>query len=205
VKAGVFIVEITDEKGNVIFSKNLGHNTMLNTGKAYLEDTSLGLANWRDPGNDSYPWSGFVDKIYMHVGDSTDTNTGIIGPSGSNAVPKSGAWQGVDPEDFRLSHWIASKKCTVSRPEGSTITKIYATFTNSELGTGEVIIREMGIGLDAEQPDSKPMYNISARPKAMLIRKICYDSSGNYWVDAPVTRPAGQNFTLTHMFGVVEP
>ena len=190
-------------KGIVYELRDLGFNMLLNVGKAFILDHSLGINNWFNPGSSTTQWGDMVNR-YFHVGIGTDAG-GVTGPTESVPVATGGSWTGVSPDDWILDDWLAGKLCsTVSRADGQVYAKLYCTFGTAELGAGELDINEIGIGLAATQPAANPMYNTSQRPKVILIRKILYKISGGYYVVDPITRPAGADITLVHEFGVVD-
>ncbi len=191
------------EKGIVYEVRDLGHNMLLNVGKAFFLDHALGMNNWFNPGSTTTLWSAMVNR-YMHVGTGTDAG-GVTGPTESVPIATGGAWRGESQDDWRLDDWVAGKICSmVSRAEGSVYAKFYCSFGTAELGAPELDINEVGIGLAATEPAANPMYNTAQRPSAMLIRKILYTTSGANYVVDPIIKPVDASITLIHEIGVVD-
>ena len=201
--AGIFHVTVRSAEGDILDEFPI-KNTLVNSGKAFIEDHALGIANWFAPGITTTEWSDMTTR-YVAVGISTDTNAGVIGPTDTVGVASGGAWQGVSPDDWKLSSELARKECdTIARADGATVANIYANFGDPELGTGEVDVYEYGIFLSDTAPSNEPRYNYSERPNAMLIRAVKYTTVSGEYIATKMTRPAGATVTVTHQFGVLD-
>lgn len=198
---GTFIIEYIDPEKGLTISKI--PNTHVDDGKEFALDMIFGIRNWFDPGSTTTTWSEMQNR-YLAIGDSTNTNAGVTGPASGASIGTGGAWLGVDPEDSALTSEIARKVCVAARALGNVQTKLYASFGDSELGTGQVSIHEVGIflGSGSNTPAGDPTLSETYRPEAMISKAVLYTTSGGRYVINPITRAAGTDITIWHTFGV---
>lgn len=78
---------------------------LVNAGKYWLREKIVGATDWEaDP-----------TKRYMAAGVSTNTNAGVVGPSGTTYITATGGWQGPSSNDWKLT----TESTTESRPQVS--------------------------------------------------------------------------------------
>jgi hypothetical protein len=154
-------------------------NKFVDSGKLYALDRIWRIADWHASGSDT---------IYMRVGNSTNTNADVVGPTPSTPVVINGAWQGVDPSDWKLSNELTdvSPAAVQIIRSGKTV-HMYATFTTS--GTDKDVF-EIGIflgnggGVVPRYPLANPATGGTNDDKqnAMICRAVnYYGDSGNYY------------------------
>lgn len=168
-------------------------NAFVYDGREAVMDWMFGLEDWRG----QYVGTG-VD-VYVAVGTSTDTNDGVRGPAPGYSPGTGLEWQLVDLEDSRLSNELGRTPGVFTRTNQTV--EIRATFTDAELGTGAVDIREMGVFLGSSAPAGDPSTYLADRPKAMLTRSVRYSENTGYYIDNPLEREAGDDITIRYEFG----
>ncbi len=177
-------------------------NKFVDSGKAFCVDFLFGNASWLD-GN----WTA---TRYMRVGTSSNTNTGVTGPS---FTPPStyintaydGAWQGVSANDFRLTGDVtySPSQITVLRAGKSCI--LYATITDSNVIDGAsttYYLTEIGLFLGITVPLNDPVQYPTEvnRENAMIVRAVNYNRVDNEYVVKPVIKAPGSNIIIRYTF-----
>ena len=158
------------------FQKNL----IVETGKEFILDEIF----------DNGKWNSGIGIQSMAVGDSTDTNAGVLGPNAGRDVVIGGAWNGVSEDDWRLSSETArSIIISVARVDQSIVA--IAQFLDGQFSEPSPIkIREVGIFLhETDQPVANPQDNPAEKPKAMVARRVYFgyddEDAPTKYVDRP--------------------
>lgn len=160
-------------KDEVIKTGPLYRNTVVETGAEFLLDLMFTL--------DTYGTGGITHEA---LGDSNATNDGLAGPSAGSPIPEeTGTWQGVDPDDWRLSNEVTRVAInTVERTDQSVL--VTAVFDNALFPTGGSQIREVGLFLSDTPPNVNPQYDGNERPNSMFSRALFVTASGGFYHDS---------------------
>ena len=175
-----------------------GYNRFTDAGKAFAVDFLFGNGNWLVDGD----WNA---TRYMRVGTSTNTNQGVIGPSGANGVSISGAWGGVSANDFRLTDDLTSGIAIPSLVNILRATKVahmFGMITDNEVGAVDVDIAEMGIFLGPDLPLNDPVQYPTEvnRENAMIVRAVNYYQENGEWKVRYIHRAAGESLYIKYAF-----
>lgn len=170
-------------------------NKFVDSGKLYALDRIWRIADWHASGD---------DYIYMRVGDSTNTNADVIGPTPSTPVTINGAWQGVDPSDWKLSNELTTVTPAVVEiiRSGKTV-HIYATFTTS--GSDKDVF-EIGIFLGDGGGSNYPLANPATggttddKQNAMICRSVNYYAESSEYKTAALTITTTEGLVVRYIF-----
>jgi hypothetical protein len=177
-------------------------NKILDVGAAYLEalmfDNQNG--NWCDEGTWLHP-------TYIHVGTSNDTNLGTLGPTTIVPVEVGSGWSAASRLDYKMSAWAAASQLSYRQVGTQVVAK--AIFTDAQLFPGEdtsISIRELGLGLDDEEPAASPLEDSNEMEHAMIARAVRYSlttiSGTQYYTDNPIPwlKSSGTNLEVFYTF-----
>lgn len=150
-------------------------------------------------------------NLYVGLGESNATNSGVSGPTPTTPVPVvDGLWNGPSYFDWRLTSaipnlWVAADSVRIIN---GTI-KIFATFNDTlfDYGSGNVDIREIVVGIGNREPNADPIDMPSEKPYSILSRANFFTKiedpplSGTfYYADDPYVKTAGGNLTVRYQF-----
>ena len=156
-------------------------NTLVDSGTMLMLSHAFNGIEWPANGN-----------RYMAIGLSSRSG-GVNGPEEQGdpwSRPTSGAWQGVDPMDYKLGNEITSVRPQTSVLMSGKVAFLKATFTStSTLETTQQRICEIGVFAGLDVPSVNPVTNpevSQAKQNAMLVRSISYLTIGENYVSDPI-------------------
>jgi len=163
-------------------------NHFVDSGKIAFMDTMLN-------GN---PWNtGW--KVYLAVGDSTATNSGVNGPTSVTPIAKGGSWLGPDNTDWKLSNETSLQRIQMTCYRAGKTCYLRGKITNTELVSGD--IHEMGIFLSETAPTGNPVTTTAQRVNAMLFRAVRYLDNGTQYIVSPLVKVDGTDLIVEYVFG----
>jgi hypothetical protein len=163
-------------------------NHFVDSGKIAFMDTMLNSNPW----NTNY-------KIYLAVGNSTNTNAGVNGPTSSTPVAKGGNWLGPDNTDWKLTHETSLQRIQMTCYRVGKVCYLRGKITNTELVSGN--IHEIGIFLSDTAPGANPVTTIAQRANAMLVRAIRYLDDGTNYIANPIVKSDSVDVSIDYVFG----
>jgi len=146
---------------------------------------------------------------YVGVGSSTNTNAGVTGPTETVGTSTTGAWQGVQNEDWKLTTEINLARAVMIYWRTGKTAHLAGTFTDSDFPvTQNYTIREFGIflGSNTNYPQANPITwtNATNRANAMIIRAVPYTISGTDYIATPIPKTVGVDLTIEYDFADLE-
>jgi hypothetical protein len=191
-------------KANMPKDEKFFPNHFVNSGKQMVLDFMFNNICWLTGAT----WNG---TRYVGVGNSTNTNAGVTGPSGAVTVPYNGAWAGVDDNDWKLTNeiGIAREPITVIRA-GKTV-YLRTKMTDSDFTDGITTsydILEVGIFCSGQigLPNADPTQSTLAANKnsCMLVRGVSYYNNGSAYQSRAITKVAGSDLYIDYVFADFE-
>jgi len=169
------------------------NNVVPSCGRRYILDRifSTGTHGWND-----------LRVAYLAVGTSTDTNSGVVGPTADVPVATTGSWTGPSWADYKLSTEIVRKACNVRRT--GDVAYVRATFLNDDFDafwteySDNIPIVEEGLFLSATEPTANPIDNATMEEHSMVSRATLTSNSGSgYYIVEPLYKPDNDSsFTI---------
>ena len=131
-----------------------------------------------------YPWNT-SNILYIGVGQSSNTNAGVKGPSGTDYTSISGVWRGVSDSDWKLTDEVTGSQRAVAQcVRAGNSAYLVATIDDNNIdwvaseygGISTLTFREVGLFITGTYgPDNDPTdRNASAtdKGKAMIARAV---------------------------------
>lgn len=171
------------------------------SGRAFIIDVAFGDFNWA-----SGATKGYSGQIFAGVGSSLEPNVGLspsLLPTKTQSVPQSGAWQGAELTDWKLTSEYTGISgatriaCSVERidgPAGVVSFRISKDSLNLSNKDGPLEINEIGLflGDDMGYPRTDPTSigaNAKDRGNAMIARSTNYKKVVEDGVDKYLANP----------------
>ena len=173
------------------------HNTFVDSGKIYSLDRIWRISDWHSVGD---------DNIYMRVGINTNTNADVVGPTPSTPIAINGSWQGVAPNDWKLTDELETiTPSTVQIIRSGKTVHCYATFTTT--GSDKEVY-EIGIflgnggGVTPRYPRADPSTGgvNDDKQNGMLCRAVNYYSESSEYKTAAMTITTTEGLVIRYMF-----
>lgn len=162
-------------KNGILGDTGWEKNMVVETGKEFVLDEVFNSGKW----NSAAGISGGA------LGVSTNTNSGVVGPTEGVPVAVGGAWNGVSEDDWRLSAEMTNARAAIaSKARVDQSMEVVIPFTDADLvfDAGVCKIRECGLFLNATTPPSANPQDVpSQKPYAMFARRVYFGT------DDPVT------------------
>ena len=209
---GYFVV--IDENGKEISERI--QNKFVDCGKVATLDFMFNSVSW-------LTGSAWYGPRFMGVGNSTNTNDGIVGPTGTTAVSISGSWgqvKGVSPTDYKLSNEITIQRPQLSCSRSGKTVYLTARFTDAHFESGSAVsydITEFGVFLSGciemsgagyvRYPTANPLYDSSVKQRnnTMMVRAVkSYQSDDINYKSSVITKVPGTDLLLQYVFADFE-